>query len=329
MAEQNVVERTNTGAAILRGVTMLFALAFGSAALWSSTYVVKPNEAGVILAFGKVTSVAPPGMHMTLPWPFGDMIRVNTSSVDRISVGFRILDRERGLQPTEDMVQWLTGDTNIVELQAVVLYTIQDPRKFLFEISDSGEEGWLPLPEPQRTVVRRAADAVLTRRIARMSIDELLLEGKVELQTSAVDEIQSMLDMLDAGIHVSAVQIQSVAPPKIVIETFNDVQSARSDRERRISEADGYKLDTIPKARGIANSLEQEAETYRTEQLNRAKGVLANFDKLRDEVSRNRDVVMRQLWIDTMQKILKKARIIQVPAGAPQSPAQRLFIEAS
>lgn len=304
--------------------TVILGIAGG--ALYSSVHVVNPNEAGVIRAFGAVTSVAPPGMHMTLPWPFGELVRVNTSSVDRISVGFRLLEHGLGLRPPEDMVQWLTGDTNIVEIQALVAYTIADPTKFLYAISDRGEENWMALQfaEPQRLVVRRAAEAVLTRRIANMSVDEVLTFGKAELQVAAVGEIQALLDVMQSGISVSALLIQSATPPQLVIEAFNDVQSARSYRDQRIAEADGYVRDEEPKARGSANAVREEAETYRTERLAAARGVLAKFESLCVEAQKARPMVLTRLWIDSLRAVFAKSPQLKVvPADEPQ----RIIIE--
>lgn len=298
-------------------------LAVIGAAFSSAIHVVNPNEAGVIRAFGAVTSVAPPGIHMTLPWPFGEIVRVNTGSVDRISVGFRLAEREIGLRPTEDMVQWLTGDTNIVEVQSLVVYSISDPRKFLYAIEDRGEDGWFPFAEPQRLVVRRATEAVLTRRIARMSVDELLTEAKSELQIAAVSEIQELLDRMDSGIRVSALQIQSTTPPQIVLTAFNEVQSDRSWRDQRVAEADGYVRDEEPKARGDANEVAEEAQTYKTEQLSAARSVVAKFENLLAEAKKSRAQVLTRLWVDSLRIVLARARTIVVPTGDPQ----RLVIE--
>lgn len=308
---------------LLRAGFAVAILGIAGAALYSSVHVVNPNEAGVIRAFGAVTSVAPPGMHMTLPWPFGEMVRVNTSSVDRISVGFRLAEQAAGLRPTEDMVQWLTGDTNIVEIQTLVAYTIEDPRRFLYSIADRGEEGWLQLAEPQRTVVRRAAEAVLTRRVANMTVDQVLTDGKAELQVTAVGEIQALLDLMESGIRVSAVLIQSTTPPQLVIEAFNDVQSARSYRDQRIAEADGYVRDEEPKARGSANAVREDADTYRTERLAEAASVIAKFESLRAEAEKARSMVLTRLWLDSLRVVLGKARTRIFPSDQ----LQRVIIE--
>jgi modulator of FtsH protease HflK len=304
-----------------------FGLGAVGAAAWTSVHVVEPNETGVIRAFGAVTTIVPPGMHLTLPWPVGELVRVNTSSIDRISVGFRLFEREIGLSPPEDMVQWLTGDRNIVEIEALVAYTIVDPRKFLYSIADRGEEGWLVLAESQRTVVRRAAEAAITRTVARMSIDELLTYGKAQLQAAVVPSLQTMLDTLDSGIAVSSLQIQSVSPPKLVIESFNQVQSDRSYRDKQIAEADGYVRDNLPRARGTANSVLEQAAAYDIEERARAAGVVARFESVRAEAEKSRSAVMTRLWVDSVKKVLSRTRKIVVPASPPGAPPQKIILE--
>lgn len=311
---------------LIRGAWFAAASMVLGAIGYSSTHVVNQSETGVVMAFGAVDRVVPPGIHLTLPWPFGGLRRVDTNSVDRIPIGFRFIDEANRLPPTEDMVQWLTGDTNIVELQAVVLYSIANPREFLFNVVDPGEPGLQGVVENQRFVVRRAAEAVLTRRIATLPIDELLTDGKIELQIGAVAEIQEQLDRIGAGIRISAVQVVSANPPQTVIDDFNDVQTGRSNKERRISEADGYARDVLPKARGRANSLQEEAETYRAESLGKAKSSTKNFERLRAEVQVNRDLVFQRIWVESMQRVLSKVKLVVVPPG-DDAPPFRLFVE--
>jgi membrane protease subunit HflK len=313
-----------------RGARRAIAFVVAAAALLgagaSSIHVVNQNEAGVVMAFGAAKRVVPPGMHVSLPWPFGTVERVDVNFVDRISVGFRLLEQQFGLPPTEDMTQWLTGDTNIAELQALALFTIDDPLQFLFGISDPGDPGALTMIAPQRMVVRRAAEAALTRRIATMSIDELLGEGKIALQLEAPVEIQEMLDRLECGIRVVAVQIVSINPPKRVLDSFTEVQNARSDRERRITEADGYQRDELPRARSRANGLIQDAETERNRKLEEARGKVAAFEKLRLEAQHDRAGLIQRLWTETTSRVLARARVLGVaPAG--EGDPTRIFIE--
>ena len=59
-------------------------------------------------------------------------------------------------------------------------------------------------------------------------------------------------------------QLQKVDPPDAVIEGFRDVQRALADRDRLRNEAEAYRNDILPRARGDAVKIRQEAEAYKT-----------------------------------------------------------------
>ena len=65
------------------------------------------------------------------------------------------------------------------------------------------------------------------------------------------------------GILIDEVQLQKADPPAEVIDSFRDVQRAQADRERAQNEAEAFANDIIPRARGEAERLLQEAQAYR------------------------------------------------------------------
>jgi membrane protease subunit HflK len=242
-----------------------------------------------------------------------------SSEVLWMPVGFRAKDVANNLLPSPEEVQWLTGDTNIVELQATVLWSIEDPVAFLFAV-DSERESPAPL-------VRQAAEAVLTELIARMPIDEVLSSGKVALQHEAIGRVQEVLDRLGCGIRVSGLNVVSATAPRSVLDSFNAVQTARADKERRISEANSYRNATLPRARADSARIVQEAETFRTETLEREKGEAESFRKLAAAVhaSPDPDEAVRRVWLERMQRILAKGEKL-VFEPAPDGGATRVFV---
>ena len=275
---------------------------------WSATWVLAQNERGVVLTFGEVTRTVPPGIHITLPWPIETVIPVRTTEVRTMPVGFKMSDRARNnTPPSAEEVQWLTGDTNIVELQAMVLYTIKDPVDYLFGVSD------FPDGRPRDRAVRKSTEAVLSRLMATMPIDEVLSTGKARLQSGALDQVQATLDSFRSGIQVSAINIIDVSAPLRVIDAFNDVSSARADKERKVSEAHGYGMQVRPRSRAAANRKLNDAEVYRNGVLNRARGAATSFLKLEQEVRKNPELAWQRIWLDAIQRMFSEARTIVVP----------------
>ncbi|MFG0316617.1 MAG: FtsH protease activity modulator HflK [Planctomycetota bacterium JB042] len=296
-----------------------------TAAKSSLFWVVDQDERAVVLRFGGVARTVGPGLQFTLPWPVETLERVATSRVMQTSVGFRLLDRANNLLPSADEVQWLTGDTNLVEMQAIVLWTVKDPSDFLFTLGEP------PPPDlggftVERDVhrgsypIRRAAEAVFSRLVATATIDDILTIGKTKLQTDAQAEVQAELDRFGAGVEVTAVNIVEVNPPLRVIGAFTAVSTERADRERRIDEARGYEMQVKPRARARANRVLKDADVHRTKVVNAAQGVARSFEKLAAEVEQNPAIARRRIWLDAVARIVARGRkiVVQPVEGGEQ-----------
>ncbi len=300
------------------GALLLVLLA---ALLYSSTWVVRQDEQGVVLTYGRVSRVAQAGINFTLPWPLETMKRVNITQVRPMPVGFKMQDKVRNIPPSDDEVQWLSGDTNIVELQATVYYTVQDPVQYLFGMSDTGDGA------SRDYVVRRVSEAVLSGLIATMAIDDILTAGKASLSIESIGRVQEELDALATGLRVNAINVVEVSPPQDVIGAFNDVSTAKQDKARQTEEAQGYALRVKPRARATVNSLEQGARAYHSELLNRAQGAAASFGKLQEEVKKDPVLARQRLWFDAVERILARGRTIVVQP-AQDGEVVTVYLEA-
>ena len=266
------------------------------ALLWigSGIYIVDPDEQGVIRKFGKWIDVTGPGIHYHLPSPIETVDKPKVTKVRRIEIGFRTIHpgpppRYRNI-PKEALM--LTGDENIVDVEIIVQYRIKDAADYLFNVRD---------PEG---MVRDASEAALRQVVGRHKIDEVLTEGKLQVQVETKEKLQEIFNLYKSGLIVDFVQLQGVQAPKQVDHAFKDVASAREDKERLIKEADGYRNDIIPKARGQAAKLVKEAEAYKVERTKRAQGDVERFLQVLKEYRKARRVTETRLYLETMEKIL-------------------------
>lgn len=159
----------------------------------------------------------------------------------------------------------LTGDENIVNVQFSVQYQIKNPVEYLFNVTD------------QAAVVKNAAEAAMREVIGNSLIDSALTDGKLQIQTEATQLLQEILDRYKVGVRVIAVQLQDVHPPKEVSDAFKDVASAREDKSRIINEAEAYRNELIPKARGLAAEVENQAQAYKETRIRNAEGEANRF----------------------------------------------------
>ena len=197
----------------------------------------------------------------------------------------------------------LTGDENIVDAELIVQYKIKEPINYLFNFIG-----------PELTM-REASEASLRTVVGRHNIDEALTSGKLMIQEETKELLQTILDKYETGVQVVAVQLQDVSPPKQVIDSFKDVASAKEDKNRMINEAEGYRNDVIPKARGEAQAMIREAEGFREARISRAEGDVAKFKAILKEYSKAKDVTRKRLYLEAMEEILPGLEKYIVPSG--------------
>lgn len=269
---------------------------------FSGIRVIREDEQGVVLRFGAVRCVVPAGILFTLPWPIERTIAVKTTEVRTMPVGYRMVDAVRGIPPSPKEVEWISGDTNIINLTLTLKYSVGDPVKYLFRVG----------PVDADFLVRRCAEACLTRLIATMPVDELLTSGQIRVQEETRLLTQKMLDGLGSGVRLVTVNIGMVEPPSRVIEAFNDVSTAKHEKAKMLNQADGYSKDLIPRARAMADRTIQEAESYRAETTQEARGRTAQFLELLEEAGKARQITETRLYLEAMERILPKPRKIIV-----------------
>jgi membrane protease subunit HflK len=277
------------------------------AVLWllSGIYQVEPDERAVVLRFGKLKSVSDPGLHYHLPPPIEMHLTRPVTRVYRDEVGFRTIDpgppaRYRAF-PNEALM--LTGDENIVRVEMVVQYRVNNIVDALFNVRDLGVfEG------RGEGLVHDASEAALRQVVGRHGITQVLTEGRLQIQTEVQEKLSELFDKYECGLTVESVQLQSVNPPDQVDAAFKDVASAREDSERLVNEARGYQNDIIPRARGEAERMLREADAYTVERVRRAQGDADRFRAIYAEYVKAPDVTERRLYIETMERILPRVQ---------------------
>ena len=270
--------------------------------LFTGVYTVGPDEVGVVQRFGKYIRVVQSGLNYHMPFPIETVKTPKVTEVKRSEIGFRTIGKNQ-YRTVERESLMLTGDENIVDAELIVQYKIKEPKNYLFNFIG-----------PELTM-REAAEASLRTVVGRHNIDEALTSGKLMIQEETKELLQSILDKYETGVQVVAVQLQDVSPPKQVIDAFKDVASAKEDKNRMINEAEGYRNDVIPKARGEAQAMIREAEGFRESRIARAEGDVAKFKAILKEYSKAKDVTRERLYLEAMEEILPGLEKYIVPNG--------------
>ena len=292
-----------------RGLILLLLVVIG---IWLLTgfYRVEPDEQGVVLRWGEWTKTTQPGLNYHLPWPFETVIRPKVTKINRAEIGYRtLIDSNRGAvtRPVPDESLMLTGDENIIDVKFTVFWRIRDAGQYLFNIQ-----------APDRTV-KDAAESAMREVIGKTRLQSALAEERLLLAQQTHQLTQQILDDYGAGIEITQVEPQDIAPPEAVIASFRDVQAARADQERAKNEAEAYRNDIIPRARGAAERLVQEGTAYKEQVVAKAQGEASRFLAIHAEYAQNNDVVRRRMFLETMEEVLAGLDKIVIDSGAQGS----------
>ena len=281
--------------------------------LASGFYRVQPDQEGVVLRFGAFVGKTSPGLNYHIPWPFETALTPPTTRINRVEVGYvGAADTSRGgfdlgrdgtTRAAREVPQealMLTGDENIIDINLSVFWRIRDVRGYLFTTRN-----------PDNTV-KSAAESMMREVIGRTPIQPALTEARASIEEQVKAGTQAILDQYGAGVEITQVQLQKVDPPTAVIESFRDVQRASTDAETARNEAESFRNDIVPRARGNAARLTAEADGARQANVAEAAGQAQRFQSVYSAYIAAKDVTLRRLYIETMQEILTKSPSIVV-----------------
>lgn len=284
---------------LIRRLRRVLPLAIGLGVLiWLATgiYMVNPGEQGVVRLVGREVGKTSPGPHYRLPWPIQQVDVVNVAAIRRIEVGFST----RQGRPTRVQAEalMLTGDENIVDAQLIAQYRVRDASEYLFRLRD-----------PEQTL-HAAAQVALRSVVGNMTIDDVLTTKRADAEAQTLQYLQGMMNEYRSGLFITEVKLQVVDPPDEVKDAFNEVVRAREDRDRQSNEAEAYREDILPKARGLAQQTIRGAEAYETERVLQAQGDVAKFAAVLEEYRKGRDVTRERLYLETMERVYSGVRKI-------------------
>ncbi len=273
----------------------------------SGFYRVQPDEQGVVLRFGAYSYWTPPGLHWHLPWPIETALLPAVTRINRTEIGYRSSaggrveeGRDTGGRDVLAESLMLTGDENIIDIDVAVFWRISNAAAFLFNTA---------APD---VLVRAVAESSLREVIGRTPIQPALTQARAQIETDMLKQVQQILDNYQAGVEITQVQLQKVDPPAAVIESFRDVQRANTDAERMRNEANSYRNDIVPRARGDAARVVAEAQGAKLASVAQATGQTERFNSVLKAYQMSKEVTLRRLYLDTMGDVLSHSQPLVV-----------------
>lgn len=271
----------------------------GAVVLWlaSGLYVVSTEQQAVVTTFGAIADdQVMPGVGWHWPWPVGAVHKLKVRELKRAFIGGEVADEANAIPADPVISQFLTGDQNIINVRAVVQYSIAEPASYLFRSIDVD------------LAIGHAVESMLGRQVSSRAVDEILTTEKIAIQEEVRRLAQELVDHHELGVVISTVNIRSVAPPPEAADAFRDVASARADSARIVNEAEGYANDILPRARGEAQRMLLSSQGYRERKIQQAQGDATRFERLAAEHRRNPEVTQSRLFLETMEEVLPRLR---------------------
>ena len=268
-----------------RGTVGIIAVAVVGLWVFSSFYTVRPEEQSVELFLGEFSAVGGPGLNFA-PWPLvtAEVLPVTREQTEQIGVSGASGPGGDGLM--------LTTDANIVDIEFEVVWNINDPAKFLFNLRDA-----------QQTI-RAVSESAMREVIARSELAPILNRDRGLIATTVQELIQNTLNSYDAGINVVRLNLDKADPPNEVIDAFREVQAAEQTRDTLQRQADAYANQALAGARGQSAMLLEEAEAYRAQVVNEAEGEASRFTAVLGEYLQAPEVTRKRLYLETMEEVL-------------------------
>jgi membrane protease subunit HflK len=285
------------GASFSPAILGLIVLALLAGWFFKAIYTVQPDELAVELRFGKPkTELAGPGLHFHW-WPIETVEKVVTAE-KLINIGGGREAGNSGLM--------LSGDQNIVNVQFSVAYAVNDPKSYLFDVSD---------PDG---MTRQIAESAMREVVGRRPAQDIFRDRRQEVADEVRNIVQNSLNDYGAGVAINAISIEDAAPPREVADAFAEVQRAEQDEDRFVEEANKYSNNRLGQARGQAAQIEQDAAAYKNRIVEEAKGEAQRFISVYDEYAKAPDVTRKRMFLETMENVLKGSNKVIMQSGEGQ-----------
>lgn len=270
------------------------------AVVWlaSGFYIVDASQRGLVLQFGSFKETTEPGLRWRFPTPIQTHELVNLTGVRTVEIGYRGSERNKVLKEA----LMLTDDENIVNIQFAVQYILKDPVEYMFNNRSTDD------------AVMGAAETSVREIVGKSKMDFVLYEGREQIATQATKLMQDILDRYKSGIMISKVTMQNAQPPEQVQAAFDDAVKAGQDRERQKNEGQAYANDVIPKAKGTAARLIEEANGHKQRVIATAEGDASRFKQIQTEYAKAPEVTRQRLYLETMQQIYANTSKVMVDA---------------
>jgi membrane protease subunit HflK len=283
----------------MKRALLLVVIVFGLWTAWTALTQVQPGERAVVRRWGRILAEQPgPGLHVGLPWGIDVVQRVAVGKVRSVIVGFKNEGEEDNPTPTGQLV---TGDHNLVNVQAEIHYTVREAEVDRYAV----------LADQADSLVARVAETVLAEWVAGRKVDDVLLAGKAVLPGVLVAECNRRLTPYRLGVNVEQASVPRVEPPEEVKPDFEEVAKAHTAIRTRLNQAEQTVDSKRRQAEAEVYRLARQTTAYAERQRLEARADADTFlDRLRQyrALAKENPDYLNVLWRDEVTRLFTRLK---------------------
>jgi modulator of FtsH protease HflK len=295
------------------GVVLIALFLVGAVWLATGFYQVDEGTRGVELRLGRYNgNTTMPGLRWRLPYPFEKEEIVNVESINVVEVGHR--NNQKTKMKDESLM--LTQDQNIVDVQFAVQYKL---KPILAEVPINSAVQYLFNNKDPNEAVRQAAESAMREVVGNTKMDFVLYEGRADVSARAKKLMQTILDRYETGLIVTDLNLQNAQPPEQVQGAFDDVVNAKQERERNKNLGEAEANNILPRAKGDAARLLEEANGHKQKVVATAKGDAARFSSVVAEYEKAPQVTRERMYLEMMTQVMQSSSKVLVDQKGGQN----------
>lgn len=280
----------------------------------SGVRIVKSGNVALILRFGQLVGdtyeeqVHEPGLLLAMPYIIDEVVIVPTGSVIEQSIT-TYFTPDTG--KSSDGTYVVTGDENIATLSASVKYLISDPVAYALNVSDIS------------AMINGAVSNAMLCQAAQTDVDDLLTSGKDAFTSASVKQAAQALELANAGVTLTNLELTQVSMPSEVRTIYNQVNSSTVYAQTIIENANNYRTTVIPYAQSSASTQIALANANKATAVGNANTALVEFWGLVEEYRQNPEVVRTRLYSQKVSQLLQTIQRVHVV----QDGQERIYIQ--
>jgi regulator of protease activity HflC (stomatin/prohibitin superfamily) len=295
----------------------------------TSLVIVETHEWGVRESFGrKAGGPLLPGLHLTLPWPFGRIRTFAVKPVHQLPIGYveadeeLVTNRPRALLWTrphakEEFALVLGDGSELVAVNAIVYFKISEvPEEFFDYVYGQSD--------PEQGLTAYAYRALMEQTRGR-TLDDVLAANRAEFARRVVDSVREQAKAARLGLEVVDFALVNLHPPIEAGAEFLEVINAKLDARRRVTEAAGERQVALQDS--ATRSLKAIA-TARIEASRRVAGALSEVAEFKSigQAHQDRPRTLRlRLWIESLENALSDQRLFLIDSALIDAGAEMLL----